>query len=637
MLDEPMDPGYIWPLVLLADLCASSQAKLIGLIQQTLKDDLELRSDDYFEAASQKDITEVKVHPWSPPRRLLESIARQGPCRDSQSNLHALAVLAYRSGRPRIIVADEATKRQLLGKYLPDADLRPGVISIILLSTRCDIQSGGLSVFARRAICSAQENMFNLDDIDYIWDDPDPQPSGFRSVHKAWGPLWAHAKGWRGLTIHDPNQEPFTSRAGDISGREYYANAVVTALGRHLPTELAVQVSNIHSTPIRMPVWKRRPGNTHLVIFLLYQTTAQEFEKTQRTLQQSLPAMFPAEQVKRRMSQGEWIFETKPWYTETPDMTLELIPWDRHRMKTRLDLMDFWDEYRLWDAELRTRPGIMPLIFLRKPLSDLDEPQFNVLTIKSIYPSPVITRHMVFGDICTNMERLGCVHVYGGPFEYGLRKKGAGEEFWHPEQPFFINPRPWLPVITTSWIRVVFSLTNQLTEAGKQSLKRIMLAFDESDGSGSEADSQNEETRPEYSLIHWKGDTDMVDGKVKDIWDIVQDLHLYPRINGWGPLYFVCVDRQFGIDQTVIQVVADKCKSEPGHDLLHHLPFSGLRGFRYRRVPADLAYHENSNQEMDHGKHGWSIYRREGWPALGTLPDDLLEVEAEYVDGETCP
>ncbi|KAJ5512873.1 hypothetical protein N7463_002425 [Penicillium fimorum] len=116
MLDEPMDPGYIWPLVLLADLCASSQANLIGLIQQTLKDDLELHSDDYFGLTSQEDITEVKVHPWSPPRRLLESIARQGPCRDSQSSLHALAVLAYRSGRPRIIVADEATKRQLSGK-----------------------------------------------------------------------------------------------------------------------------------------------------------------------------------------------------------------------------------------------------------------------------------------------------------------------------------------------------------------------------------------------------------------------------------------------------------------------------------------------------------------------------------------
>ncbi|KAJ5360066.1 hypothetical protein N7517_009257 [Penicillium concentricum] len=638
MLDEPMDPAYIWPLVLLADLSAPSQAMLIGRIQQTLNDDLELRSDDYFGAAFQEGVTEVKVRPWSPPPRLLESIARQGPCRDSQSNLHALAVLAYRSGRPRIIVADEATKRQLSGKYLPDADLMSGVISIILLSTCRDTQSDRLSVFARRAICSAQKEMFNLDDIDFLWSDHDPQPSGFRSVHKAWGPLWAHAIGWRGLTMHDPNQEPFTSRPGDIAGREYYANAVVTTLSRHLPMELAVQVSNTHSTPIRMPVWKRRPGNTHLVIFLLYDTTAQELEKTQQTLQESLPAMFPAEKMVKRLSEGKWISETEPWYTETPDMTLELIPWDRHRMKTRLDLMDFWEEYRLWDAELGARPGIMPLIFLRKPLSDLDEAQFNVLTIKSAYPSPVAMRHMVFGDLCTDMERFGCVDAYRGAFENGPRKKGAEEELWHPEQPFFINPPTWLPAIRTNWIRVVFSLTNQLTEAGKQSLKGIMLAFDESDGSDSEVDSRNEEPRPEYSFIHWKSDTDMVDGKVKDIWDIVQDLHLYPKTSNTCPLYFICVDRQFEIDQTVIQIVADEYKSDPGHDLLHHLRFPGLRGFRYMRVPAHLAYSENKNRLMDHGTHlEWSIYRREGWPAPGMLPDDLLEVEAEYVNGEASP
>ncbi|KAJ5199462.1 hypothetical protein N7491_011333 [Penicillium cf. griseofulvum] len=404
MSNDAIDPDYIWPLVLLTDLSSPSQTKLIGLIQQTLKDDLKLHSADYFGASAQtKDVSEVNVRPWSPPRHLLKSIARQGPCRDSQSNLHALALLAYRSGRPRIIVTDEATKRQLPGKYIPDADIHEDIISIILLSTRRDTQSDGLSVFARRAVCSDQEEMFDLDTIDYIWGDDDPQPDAFKSVHKAWGPLWAHAKGWRGLTMHDLNQESFTSSAGDTSGREYYANTVVTALSRHLPIELAIQVSNTRSTPIRMPIRKRRPGNTHLVIFLFYHTTAQELEKTQKTLEESLPAMFPRE---------------KPWYTETPDMTLELIPWNRHRMKTRLDLLDFWDEYRVWDAELGRRPGIMPLICLRKPLSNLDEAQFSILSFKSPYLSPVIMKHMVFGDICTDMEGFGCVDVYGGAFQH---------------------------------------------------------------------------------------------------------------------------------------------------------------------------------------------------------------------------
>jgi hypothetical protein len=158
-------------------------------------------------------------------------------------------------------------------------------------------------------------------------------------------------------------------------------------------------------------------------------------------------------------------------------MTLEMIPWDRHRMKTRLDILDFWDEYRLWDAELRKRRGIMPLICLRKPLSDLDEAQFNVLTLKPEYPSPVIMKDRVFGDICTDMEGFGCVGVYGGAFQNETSKKGAEEELWHPEQPFFINPPPWLPTVKTNLHRIVFLLTNQLTEAGKKKSGRDYVSI----------------------------------------------------------------------------------------------------------------------------------------------------------------
>ncbi|KAJ5164821.1 uncharacterized protein N7500_006651 [Penicillium coprophilum] len=188
--------------------------------------------------------------------------------------------------------------------------------------------------------------------------------------------------------MYDPNQEPFTYRVGDILGRDYYVDALVNSLSRHLPTELAVQVSNTNSAPIKMPVWKRRPGKKHLVIFLCYHATAHELEKTQLILEESLPAIFPAEM-------------------------------------TRLDLIDFWDENRVWDAKLGARSGIMPLIYLRRPLSG--------------------------------------------------------------------------------------------------------------------------------------------------------------------------VDRQFEIDQTVNQVVSDEYKSDLGHDLLHHLPFPRLKGFRYMRVPVHLAYSMNTN------------------------------------------
>ncbi|KAJ5958959.1 uncharacterized protein N7479_006109 [Penicillium vulpinum] len=64
MSNDTMDPNYIWPLVLLTDLCAPSQARLIGLIQTTLEDDLKSHSSDYFAASfqAQNIIQEVKVH-----------------------------------------------------------------------------------------------------------------------------------------------------------------------------------------------------------------------------------------------------------------------------------------------------------------------------------------------------------------------------------------------------------------------------------------------------------------------------------------------------------------------------------------------------------------------------------------------
>lgn len=150
---EPIDPDYVWPLVLLTDLDETNQAKLVGFVESTLKKDLKSHSKYYFGDQFQaKTCSTVKT--WSPPQRLLESIAEQGPQRDSAGNIHALAVLAYRSGRPRIIVADEATKRQLSGNHIPFTDPQH-VVSVILISVeRLHDDSDKISVNARRANCS---------------------------------------------------------------------------------------------------------------------------------------------------------------------------------------------------------------------------------------------------------------------------------------------------------------------------------------------------------------------------------------------------------------------------------------------------------------------------------------------------
>lgn len=646
MSDDRMDPHYTWPLVLLTDLCASSQAKLSGLVKSTLEDNLESNSDQYFGTSAQAENAtpkvNVNVRVWSPPRRLLESIAQGGPRRDSQSNLYALAILAYRSGRLRIIVADETTKRQLSGRFLTDRDLysirEGGRISVILLSTQKNPDSGECSVFARRAVCSPQETMFNLDDIDYMYSDNDPQARPFKSVHKSWGPLWTHGQGWRGIILHDPDEEPFKSGTADILGREYYAKAVTTALGRYLPTELAIQVSNTNSLPIKMPVWNRRPSRTHLVIFLMYPTSTQDLENTYQKLVEVVPTRFlyTRDRVSTTKSDKGLVLETEEWYTEA-HMTLELVPWDRHRMKTRRDLVNFWNEYRTWDAQLgENRNGIMPLLYLRRPLSALDEAQFGVLTCKPLKTNPLFTLKMTFVDICIDMEKFGCVRHFITS-DVHARDEGNKEILCQPDEPFFVDPPLWLPIITESWVRTVVFLTNQLSNDAKQTLEQLIMPPIDVDSDGSDYDSRDGQIFPEYSTVPWREGAAMIDGNVKDIWELVRALYVYPKTPRRGTISFVCVDRQFELDQSVILVQADEWDSDLEHDLLQGLPFPRLRGFKYTRASAELAYFEKEHGLNIHAvNYHWSKYRRPGWPAPGILPDDPVE-DIDYVDSSAYP
>lgn len=645
MSDETIDPNYVWPLVLLTELSASDQAKLLGLVKTTLKEDLQRHSTNYFGASFQVNELpqEVNVRPWSPPLRLLNSVARQGPCWDSQNNIHALAVLAYRSGRPRIIVADEATKRQLSGKYLPDVDLASpndqSNVTVILVCTRRDTQSGEINIFARRAICSPQEGMSHIideDEEDIIDEEdfipgtggPDPQPLTFKCVHRPWRPLWAHGEGFRGMIMRDPYQAPFTSRTGDILGKEYCTRATVTALGHRLPPELVLQACNTRTLP-KMPVWKRRPSENHVVIFLMYPSTPQEREEILQNLKDSPYeiALFEGRVREKRDVCPHGVVPDSPdpdlpEYTAR-DVTFELIPWEQHRMGTRLDLLDFWDEYRVWDEKGGEEPDSMPLICMLEPMVDwcYTESVFSVLTFKhGFHPSPVVMRKMSFSGIWESMTDSKGINDFW--YKY-YNFDGIEEVLWPPERPFFYNPAPWSSMLTTDCHRTVFFLTNQLTEAAKENLERIMSSIHEVNWERwGHVHGARITGTPKYSFVPWKsGDAGMVDGKLEDIWGILQDLYTLPYRRSLDPIRFVCVDKKFEVDQSVILVEADMY-DHPGHDLLQHLPFPALKGFHYTHAPADVAYCANLNWVNDISNcEDWMPYRRQNWPAPRLLPD----------------
>ncbi|KAJ5159032.1 uncharacterized protein N7500_008683 [Penicillium coprophilum] len=81
-------------------------------------------------------------------------MARQGLYRDNQANLYALAVLAYQSGHSKFLLADELTKRPLIGK--PHAG-EGSALSVILISVNeKPAIPEGISVWARRETALSQ-------------------------------------------------------------------------------------------------------------------------------------------------------------------------------------------------------------------------------------------------------------------------------------------------------------------------------------------------------------------------------------------------------------------------------------------------------------------------------------------------
>ncbi|KAJ5700719.1 hypothetical protein N7536_003732 [Penicillium majusculum] len=243
---------------------------------------------------------------------------------------------------------------------------------------------------------------------------------------------------------------------------------------------------------------------------------------------------------------------------------------------------------------------------------------------------------MTFFDICTDMEEFGYVHHFITSNVHPS-DKGAKEILCQPDEPFFIDPPLWLPIITKSWVRTVVFLTNQLSNAAKQTLEQLIMPPIDVDSDGSDYYSRDGQIFPVYSTVPWREDAAMIDGKVEDIWELVRVLYVYPKTPGRGTISFVCVDQQFELDQSVILVQADEWDSDLEHDLLQGLPFPRLRGFKYTRASAELAYFEKEHGLNIHAvDYYWSKYRRPGWPAPGILPDDPVE-DMDYVDRSAYP
>lgn len=639
LLDECLAENYAWPLAILTDLDESCQKILVQYVQDSIAEDLQRHSVYYFGSDSQVQINKenINIETWFPSKSLLKSIAQQGPQRDSQANIYALAVLAKQSGRSRILIADEMTKRQIQSVPFRNERQEQHVVTVVTVSTE---QKPEFYVYARRTYCFYEERLWRHDEHMNMYNDlpwvqhHDRQILDFKSFASTWGPLWkaptkTEESEWEGLVLHDPDGRVFSFNNKPVLEHESYIDAINVALGPFLPTELIDEiVLQTFNYKFKMPLWSQAPSENHLVVFLLFDTAADELALMQSNIQQAILAAFRPGAAR------------KP-YMKIPAMTVELIPWERHRISTRRDLTKFWDEYRLWDGAWAGRSGIPPILYLTEPFESLESSLCGVLRrySKNIDGTALTTGKLRLGSICRSIH--GSKTINWGPSNYfDQEDSNRGwiyqEKLCDPSQPLYLNAPGWEEAINDHFCIPLFSLSSHLKEQDIIRLQSELGVVREEDSLADMTEDLHEMASPRCVFTPWKdGKADATDGTVRDIWDIVEEIAMHPSVSRASNIEIMLLDRQSVEDSTVILAGTNQFPVDPSHKLLRHLPLPGLPGFEFARVSAKRAW-SILHRRFEHRDLEWFYYCRPGWPGPEELPD-AYQGDERFVDGNSFP
>jgi hypothetical protein len=264
------------------------------------------------------------------------------------------------------MVADELSKRQLTG------NLRPGertCLSVILISVNEKPSTvDGISVWARRENCGGQQIAQMFAKFDDTWKSKPVAEKTKSDRHEQVleREIWENP----GLELHDPDRPVLSTDLKATLGWESYLEAMVAALSK-LPVGLATDiVSRIgDARSVQSCSWKNFPCDEHLVIFLLFPATPDQIRETTSFIQEAVRK----ETVKLKSTDlDESDFESD---LDEPKMTFELIPWDKHGIRSRRDLMTFWSSY-YYSRVGSFWAGIPALNLLLQPITDVSDPSF---------------------------------------------------------------------------------------------------------------------------------------------------------------------------------------------------------------------------------------------------------------------
>ncbi|KAJ5280262.1 hypothetical protein N7478_005634 [Penicillium angulare] len=555
---------------------------------------------------------------WTPTPSNLKYIAKQSPHIDSQANLYALAIKVHRTGRDGCVVVDELSKRQLTDTCHHGETKQP---TLVFISIYEDLSARhGISIWARRDTAKYEtvrrmftRSKYRRERMAVVVPGVDPSTEAVSERE-----LWADP----GLELRDPERGLFEMRelgSSSLSeikdgaeveiqtGWDEHIQAITDALwNSRLPREIIDQiVSECDSGPgtgilgplvrdPRIPMWKYLPSDDHLVIFLLFPTTEDAFNRTKQAVRSAL-------------------------HENVPSVSFELIRLEDHRLKSRRDIMSFWIEYHRHYVAFR-KMGYPPLHLLLEPIHDHNDNGFDLSTpsfveIISRYRSTACASRTTLGKIInTHGDRLRILH-------YPALQK---ENISHPDLPFYYTSAPWQT--TGQWTRKwspAFYLTNQLSEDEDADIREeIRLPFGR--------DSRGW-TDKQCGFIKWDREED---GGVEDIWDIVKRVHS-EGLFGRGYEIFFCIDLQSSLDSTVILVVPQYWNPGKRWDKVKDLPCPRLVGFDYGRMLGRIAHSEGCYAKFEGMvRHDFKRFLRSDIPVRHVRPDVFDDMDGSLEAGD---
>ncbi|KAJ5713732.1 uncharacterized protein N7483_010913 [Penicillium malachiteum] len=553
--------------------CNGVEKPLLIVLLTTLSPELHRKLVHYYKATLSET---VDIQTWAPSGALLQSIAKQGPHIDSLGNIYALAVFLHRSGWTGFVVADELTKRQVTTTCRVGEDTSISVVVVTVQSEAATPTQPRVS--ARRTNPDFKDEV-KLSEL---------SSGTVKEVHRVQDKTPAYFWSEVGGLLLDSDHSVFAPNTTDCLGWEKYTESL--KMPQELPPSRPGQTSPLHlnndNTVVDMPIWDRPQCAEHMHIFLFFPTTAEDFQIMQSIIQEALSKHL----------------EGNPF--RPTNMTVELIGLEKHKIKSRRELMIFRAE------SYKQQVLFEPFYFLMDPIknaTDIENATFGYCRDED--PAAFIA--------LTSFAGMVNFFPWISPrIQWHLQRQklsGTKEiEFLHsPGIPFYHNPFPWEACQphedSFDWIPV-FYLTKHLT-AEEDGIVKAEINLDIFGEPGEHVAS---------CYVPWEAEEDAT---LEDIWELILMQH---RRTGFVPDTFFCIDRQALESHDFLTVEADVFYKETGEeypDLLKDLEYPLLRGFWYCRISGDMCHDAKVQRGIDNmafdeltrEKPKW--FRRPDWPA----------------------